>query len=70
MAMQRSQNSKTLKKKNKVRKFTTPGFKAYYTAIVIGTALVVQWLGICLAMQGRQVQSLVGELNSHMPWGK
>ena len=31
----------------------------------IGTSLVVQWLGISLAMQGMQVQSLVRELRSH-----
>ena len=31
-----------------------------------GTSLVVQWLRICLAMQGTRVQSLVGELRSHM----
>ena len=30
-----------------------------------GTSLVVQWLRICLAMQGTQVWSLVGELRSH-----
>ena len=34
----------------------------------MGTSLVVQWLRICLAMQGAQVQSLVGELRSHMLW--
>ena len=28
--------------------------------------LVVQWLRICLAMQGTQVPSLVWELRSHM----
>ena len=27
---------------------------------------MVQWLRICLPMQGTQVQSLVGELRSHM----
>ena len=27
----------------------------------------VQWLRICLPMQGTQVQSQVGELRSHMP---
>ena len=32
-----------------------------------GTSLVVQWLRICLAMQGMQVQSLVRELRFHMP---
>ena len=30
-------------------------------------SLVVQWLRICLAMQGTQVQSLVRELEFHMP---
>ena len=30
-----------------------------------GTSLVVQWLRIHFAMQGMQVQSLVGELRSH-----
>ena len=32
----------------------------------IGTSLV-QWLRLCLPMQGVQVQSLVGELRSHVP---
>ena len=32
-----------------------------------GTSLVVQWLRICLPMQGMLVQSLVWELRSHMP---
>ena len=31
-----------------------------------GTSLVVQWLRICLTMQGMKVQSLVQELRSHM----
>jgi len=31
------------------------------------TSLVVQWLGICLALQGMEVQSLVGELSSCVP---
>ena len=31
-----------------------------------GTSLVVQWLRICLPMQGTWVRSLVGELRSHM----
>ena len=35
---------------------------------ITGISLVVQWLRIHLAMQGTQVQSLVGELRSHMPW--
>ena len=33
----------------------------------VGTSLVVQWLRICLPMQGMRVRSLVGELRSHMP---
>ena len=32
----------------------------------LGTSLVVQWLGTCLAMQGIRVQSLLRELRSHM----
>ena len=32
-----------------------------------GVSLRVQWLRICLAMQGTQVQSVVGELRSHLP---
>ena len=35
-----------------------------------GTSLVVQWLRICLAMQGTWIWSLVGELRSHMPQSK
>ena len=31
---------------------------------------MVQWLIICLAMQGTEVQSLVGELRFHWPWKK
>ena len=34
-----------------------------------GTCLVLQWLKICLPMQGTQVESLVGEIRSHMLWG-
>ena len=37
---------------------------------VAGTSLAVQWLRLCLAMQGVRVQSLVGELRSHMPCGQ
>ena len=33
------------------------------------TSLVVQWLRICLSMQGMWVQPLVGELISHRPKG-
>ena len=35
----------------------------------MGISLVVQWLRIYFPMQGAQVQSLVGELRSHMPVG-
>ena len=31
------------------------------------TSLVVQWLGLCLPMQGVQVQSLAEELRSRVP---
>ena len=37
-------------------------------SLQIGPPLVVQWLRICLPMQGMQVQALVRELRSHMPW--
>ena len=37
---------------------------------VLGTSLAVQWLRLCLPMQGVQVQSLVGELRSPMPRGQ
>ena len=32
-----------------------------------GTSLAVQWLRLCLLTQGMWVQSLVGEVRSHMP---
>ena len=32
-----------------------------------GTSLVVQWLRLCFPMQNSWVQSLVGELRSHVP---
>jgi len=35
-----------------------------------GTPLVVQWLRILLAIQETWVQSLYGELRSHMPQGQ
>ena len=35
--------------------------------ICVGTSLVVQWLTICLVMQGTWVRSLVKKLRSHMP---
>ena len=34
-----------------------------------GTSLVIQWLRICLAMQGMWVRSLVRELRFHMLQG-
>ena len=38
-------------------------------AQVWGTSLAVQWLKVCLPMQGMRVQSLVEELRSHMLQG-
>ena len=38
-------------------------------SLLIGTSLVVQWLRICLPMQGIQVRSLVGEQRSHVLQG-
>ena len=37
---------------------------------VLGTSLVVQWLGLCLPLQGVWVPSLVGKLRCHMPHGQ
>jgi len=36
-----------------------------FKKLTLGASLVVQWLGIHLAMLGIQVQPLVGELRSH-----
>ena len=36
--------------------------------LLYGTSLVVQWLRICLALQGTWFQSLVVKLKSCMPW--
>ena len=36
---------------------------------MIGTLLVVQWLGLCLPTQGARVQSLVREVKSHILCG-
>ena len=36
---------------------------------ILGTSPVVQWLGICLPMQGIRVSSLVEELRSHTSLG-
>ena len=35
---------------------------------LLGISLVVQWLRICLLMQGKQVRSLVKELRYHNSW--
>ena len=35
----------------------------------MGTSLMVHWLRSCLPVQGTWVQSLRGELRSHMAWG-
>ena len=37
--------------------------------LFLGTSLVVQWLRFCSPMQEMQVQSLTGELRSHIPRG-
>ena len=42
----------------------------YYMLIYVGTSLVVWRLGLHLPMHGVWVQSLVGEIRSHMPWGQ
>ena len=34
------------------------------------TSLAVQWLRLHFPMQGVRIQSLVGELRSHMPHGQ
>ena len=39
-----------------------------YFTIRTSLILMVQWLRIHLAMQRKQVQSLVGDLRSHIPW--
>ena len=41
----------------------------YNQKVMTGTSLMVQWLRSCLATQGTLVQSLVGELRSHMLQG-
>ena len=37
------------------------------SVLELGISLVVQWLRILHAVQGTQVQSLIGELRSHLP---
>ena len=34
-----------------------------------GTSLVVQWLDVCLSVQGMLIWSMAGQLRSHMPRG-
>ena len=51
--------------------FTSASEKQYSTQVKkkqtsVGASPVVQWLKICLAVQGTQVQSLVWELRAHM----
>ena len=36
---------------------------------ILGTSLTIQWLELSTSNAGVQVQSLVRELRSHMPWG-
>ena len=58
-------NWKNQKENSKQKGEYTRTFKIKTT----GASLVVEWLRICLPMQGTLVQSLVGELRSTMPWG-
>ena len=44
--------------------------KKHLKRVNLGTYLEVQWLGLCFPMQEVRVQSLVGELGSHIPWGQ
>ena len=43
------------------------GWKDPFKKLLCSTSLVVHWLKIHFPMQGTWVQSLVGELRSHMP---
>ena len=45
------------------------GVRPLLKNIAIGTSLVVQWLRLCLPMQKVQVQSLIGDLGSHVSQG-
>ena len=58
--------------KNHISKYKDIAKSSWYSVIYkdMGTALVAQWLRICLAMQRMWVQSLVGEVRSYMPQGK
>ena len=42
-------------------------FSCHLPVLELGISLVVQWLRIFHTVQGTQVQSLVGELRSHLP---
>ena len=44
--------------------------KSSFEIVTTGLPLVFQWLRLFLAMQGVLVQSLVGDLRSHMPHGQ
>ena len=48
---------------------TKKHLKASRVAASPGISLVVQWLRLRTSTVGAQVQSLVGELKPHMPWG-
>ena len=41
-----------------------------YIINMMGTSLLVQWLRLCLIMQGVWVRYLVGEVRPHMPLGQ
>ena len=41
-----------------------------FKKVNLGTSLMVQGLGLCLPMEKMWIQSLVGDLRSHMPHGQ
>ena len=43
------------------------GINYFLKKVLVGTSLVVQWLGVHLPKQGMKVPSLVREPRSHMP---
>ena len=45
-----------------------PTGSGWWSVVVSGTSLAVQWLRLCLPMQAGLIQSLVRELKSHSPW--
>ena len=63
------QDERTVRLKNSA--FVVAPFSRHTVSIqvITGTSLVVEWLRICLPVQGMQVRSLVGELRSHTPRG-